>query len=115
MSWFHALKPESLRDLLIQEVKCTCDIQEQQVKALDKLACACSDGELRCLNPQTGERVWSTRQPTTGGPEVRWANVFLTPHMGSATDETRDAMGHTALDNIAAVLRGAAPPNPVTG
>lgn len=41
-------------------------------------------------------------------------NVFLTPHMGSATVETRDAMGHTALDNIAAVLAGRAPPNPVT-
>lgn len=33
-------------------------------------------------------------------------NVFLTPHMGSATRETRDAMGFRALDNIAAVLAG---------
>ena len=33
-------------------------------------------------------------------------NVFLTPHMGSATIETRNAMGHRALDNIAAVLAG---------
>ena len=33
-------------------------------------------------------------------------NVFLTPHMGSATVETRDAMGFRALDNIAAVLAG---------
>ena len=36
-------------------------------------------------------------------------NVFLTPHMGSATRETRDAMGMRALDNIAAVLRGETP------
>jgi lactate dehydrogenase-like 2-hydroxyacid dehydrogenase len=36
-------------------------------------------------------------------------NVFLTPHMGSATRETRNAMGHRALDNITAVLRGAPP------
>jgi lactate dehydrogenase-like 2-hydroxyacid dehydrogenase len=36
-------------------------------------------------------------------------NVFLTPHMGSATRETRDAMGMRALDNIAALLRGATP------
>jgi hydroxypyruvate reductase len=36
-------------------------------------------------------------------------NVFLTPHMGSATIETRAAMGFRALDNIAAWLdRGAA-------
>ena len=33
-------------------------------------------------------------------------NVFLTPHIGSATTETRVAMGHRALDNIAAVLAG---------
>ena len=33
-------------------------------------------------------------------------NVFLTPHMGSATVETRTAMGMRALDNIAAVLAG---------
>ena len=31
-------------------------------------------------------------------------NVFLTPHMASATIETRDQMGFTALDNVAAVL-----------
>ena len=36
-------------------------------------------------------------------------NVFLTPHMGSATRETRDAMGMRALDNIAAALRGETP------
>jgi lactate dehydrogenase-like 2-hydroxyacid dehydrogenase len=33
-------------------------------------------------------------------------NVFLTPHMGSATEETRKAMGDRALDNISAVLTG---------
>jgi hydroxypyruvate reductase len=33
-------------------------------------------------------------------------NVFLTPHMGSATVETRNAMGYRALDNIQAVLSG---------
>ena len=33
-------------------------------------------------------------------------NVFLTPHMGSATVETRNAMGFRAIDNIQAVLSG---------
>jgi hydroxypyruvate reductase len=33
-------------------------------------------------------------------------NVFLTPHMGSATVETRTAMGFRALDNIRDVLSG---------
>ncbi|MEK6298972.1 MAG: NAD(P)-dependent oxidoreductase, partial [Paraburkholderia tropica] len=40
-------------------------------------------------------------------------NVFLTPHMASATVETRDQMGFTALDNVAAVLDGASALNPV--
>ena len=40
-------------------------------------------------------------------------NVFLTPHMGSATVETRNAMGFRALDNIAAVLAGRPPFDPV--
>jgi lactate dehydrogenase-like 2-hydroxyacid dehydrogenase len=33
-------------------------------------------------------------------------NVVLSPHVGSASKETRDAMGFRALDNIAAVLAG---------
>lgn len=40
-------------------------------------------------------------------------NVFLTPHMGSATVETRNAMGFRALDNIAAVLSGKPPVDPL--
>jgi len=40
-------------------------------------------------------------------------NVFLTPHMASSTVETRDAMGFTALDNVAAVLAGRPPLNPI--
>lgn len=38
-------------------------------------------------------------------------NVFLSPHMASATVETRDQMGFTALDNVAAVLDGKGAPN----
>jgi lactate dehydrogenase-like 2-hydroxyacid dehydrogenase len=40
-------------------------------------------------------------------------NVFLTPHIGSATVETRNAMGFRALDNIAAVCSGAAAIDPL--
>ncbi|WP_413561172.1 2-hydroxyacid dehydrogenase [Bdellovibrio sp. HCB209] len=36
-------------------------------------------------------------------------NVFLTPHMGSATQETRDAMGYRALENIEQALNGQRP------
>ncbi len=38
-------------------------------------------------------------------------NVVLLPHLGSATAETREAMGHLALDGIDAVLAGRAPDN----
>lgn len=40
-------------------------------------------------------------------------NTFLIPHMGSATIETRTAMGMRALDNIAAVLAGRPPIDPL--
>ena len=42
-------------------------------------------------------------------------NVFLLPHIGSATVETRSAMGMLALDNIDAVLAGRAAPSLVRG
>lgn len=40
-------------------------------------------------------------------------NVFLAPHMGSATHETRTAMGALCLDNLAAVLNGRPPITPL--
>ena len=36
-------------------------------------------------------------------------NVFVLPHLGSATVETRDAMGFRALDNLDAIFAGKAP------
>jgi lactate dehydrogenase-like 2-hydroxyacid dehydrogenase len=36
-------------------------------------------------------------------------NVFMLPHIGSATFETRDAMGFRALDNLDSFFAGAAP------
>ena len=33
-------------------------------------------------------------------------NVIMSPHIGSGSVETRNAMGFRALDNIAAVLSG---------
>ena len=38
-------------------------------------------------------------------------NVFLLPHVGSATIETRTAMGMLAIDNLEAVLDGREPPH----
>jgi lactate dehydrogenase-like 2-hydroxyacid dehydrogenase len=36
-------------------------------------------------------------------------NVFLLPHIGSATEETRDAMGFRAIDNLIAIFNGDEP------
>jgi lactate dehydrogenase-like 2-hydroxyacid dehydrogenase len=38
-------------------------------------------------------------------------NVFLLPHLGSATVETRDAMGRAVLSGISAILAGQTPAN----
>jgi glyoxylate reductase len=48
-------------------------------------------------------------------PELRGLErVVLIPHLGSATIETRTAMGVLAAENAVAVLRGAPPPTPIT-
>ncbi len=38
-------------------------------------------------------------------------NVFLTPHIGSATDETREAMGWLLIHGVEALARGETPDN----
>jgi glyoxylate reductase len=42
---------------------------------------------------------------------VALPNVVLTPHLGSAVVEVREAMANTVVDNIFAVLEGRRPPN----
>ncbi len=42
---------------------------------------------------------------------VGFANVVLTPHLGSAVAGLREAMAHVVVDNIVAVLEGRRPPN----
>jgi lactate dehydrogenase-like 2-hydroxyacid dehydrogenase len=44
---------------------------------------------------------------------VTLENVVLLPHLGSATTETRDAMGRIVLAGIAALLAGETPSNAV--
>ena len=47
-----------------------------------------------------------------GLPEL--ANVVVTPHIASGTEETRGKMSEMAASNIAEFLAGNPPPNPVT-
>jgi lactate dehydrogenase-like 2-hydroxyacid dehydrogenase len=51
-------------------------------------------------------------EPKLHGGYYDLPNAFLLPHMGSATVETRNAMGFRALDNLEAyLLRSETPPD----
>jgi lactate dehydrogenase-like 2-hydroxyacid dehydrogenase len=50
-------------------------------------------------------------EPGVPAGYLKLQNVVLTPHIASATAETREAMGHLVLDGIVAVLNGRRPDN----
>lgn len=52
-------------------------------------------------------------EPNVNPDYLTLENAFLLPHIGSATVETRTAMGMRALDNLDAFFRGEEPPNRV--
>lgn len=45
----------------------------------DHIYGVCAYGELRCLDLKTGDRIWSTFQPTSG-ESARWGTAFLIKH-----------------------------------
>lgn len=53
------------------------------------------------------------QEPLEDSPLVALANVVLSPHAGSATHETRQAMLRLTLDNLHAVIEGRAALTPV--
>src|SRR5205823_802482 len=50
-------------------------------------------------------------EPRVEAALLTLSNVVLTPHLGSAVAELREAMAHVVVDNIVAVLEGRAPPH----
>jgi len=50
-------------------------------------------------------------EPKLAGGLAELDNVILTPHIASATEETRSKMSEMAADNIIAALEGQTPPN----
>src|SRR5712692_5216432 len=50
-------------------------------------------------------------EPRVEAALLTMPNVVLTPHLGSAVAELREAMAHVVVDNIVAVLEGRQPPN----
>jgi lactate dehydrogenase-like 2-hydroxyacid dehydrogenase len=53
------------------------------------------------------------REPSVTQALMSMKNVCLLPHLGSATIETREAMGMTVVENITAFFNGEEPPNRV--
>jgi glyoxylate reductase len=51
------------------------------------------------------------KEPQVSPELLKMENVFLVPHIGSATSATREKMAFVAVRNILAVLRGETPPN----
>ena len=54
-----------------------------------------------------------TDEPNVPRQLFELPNVVLTPHLGSATQETREAMTRVLVDNLQAAAEGRALPNPV--
>jgi glyoxylate reductase len=54
------------------------------------------------------------REPEVPRELLRLPNVVLTPHLGSATRQTREAMTRLVVDNLNAFERGAPPLTPVS-
>jgi len=53
------------------------------------------------------------REPAVNAGLTAMKNVCLSPHLGSATVETRIAMGVTVVENLPAFFEGREPPNRV--
>tara|TARA_A100001015_G_scaffold4689_1_gene5962 strand:- start:1208 stop:2203 length:996 start_codon:yes stop_codon:yes gene_type:complete len=53
------------------------------------------------------------KEPNVPSSLTNLTNVFLLPHLGSATEETREAMGFRVLENIKAFFNDQPPPDKV--
>ncbi|VVN77508.1 NAD(P)-dependent oxidoreductase [Pseudomonas fluorescens] len=78
-------------------------------KVVDEAAMieALRDGQIRAA----GLDVFEREPLNPDSPLLRLNNVVATPHIGSATHETREAMARCAVDNLLAALAGERPAN----
>jgi phosphogluconate 2-dehydrogenase len=78
-------------------------------KVVDEAALidALRTGQIRAA----GLDVFEREPLNLDSPLLQLNNVVATPHMGSATHETREAMAKCAVDNLLAALAGERPVN----
>lgn len=78
-------------------------------KVVDEAALiqALRDGQIRAA----GLDVFEREPLNADSPLLQLNNVVATPHIGSATHETREAMAACAVDNLLAALAGERPKN----
>ena len=69
------------------------------------------EGQIRAA----GLDVFEREPLSPDSPLLQLNNVVATPHIGSATHETREAMARCAVDNLLAALAGERPGNLVNG
>jgi len=69
------------------------------------LIAALQNGQIRAA----GLDVFEQEPVNPDSPLLQMDNVVATPHMGSATHETREAMARCAVDNLLAALAGERP------
>ncbi|MFJ2364723.1 2-hydroxyacid dehydrogenase [Pseudomonas sp. NPDC087697] len=82
-------------------------------KVVDEAALieALRQGQIRAA----GLDVFEREPLAHDSPLLQLNNVVATPHIGSATHETREAMARCAVDNLLAALAGERPANLVNG
>jgi phosphogluconate 2-dehydrogenase len=67
---------------------------------------------MRCAKSAfAGLDVFEREPLDQASPLLQLDNVVATPHMGSATHETREAMARCAVENLLAALSGEKPGN----
>lgn len=62
----------------------------------------------------TGLGVFERKPLSPDSPLLRLPNVVTTPHIGSATGETCEAVVHYTVDNLLVTLTGERLPSPVS-
>lgn len=85
------------RAILVNTARGNLVDEDALVRALESGKLFAAGLDVFCNEPGGNQRISALK------------NVFLLPHIGSATEETRDAMGFRALDNLDAYFQGREP------